>query len=69
MLLLLQRVCSPMRATHAPRRGRYCAWGFLGVAGASSAVVTPPVPGGYIAALRGFEGKPLPKEVGGHKDR
>lgn len=49
-------------------RGRWFAWGFPDVAGATRAVVQAP-PGTYVAAFRGFEGKPLPKHLGGYKKR
>lgn len=40
--------------------GRELEWGFKDVAGATTAVSEPPVPGAYLAAFRGFEGKPRP---------
>jgi hypothetical protein len=49
-------------------RGRWFAWGFPNVTDANKAAVQAP-PGTYIAAFRGFEGKPLPKHLGGHKKR
>ncbi|KAF6256750.1 hypothetical protein COO60DRAFT_1528060 [Scenedesmus sp. NREL 46B-D3] len=52
----------------APCKGRWFAWGFPDVAGATRAVVQAP-PGTYVAAFRGFEGKPLPKHLGGYKKR
>jgi len=50
-------------------RGRYFAWGFVNVDGAQIVVQDAPQPGAYSAAFRGFEGKPLPPELGGHKKR
>ncbi|KAF6254331.1 hypothetical protein COO60DRAFT_1703369 [Scenedesmus sp. NREL 46B-D3] len=40
--------------------GRTWDWGFADVAGASTAVSEAPVPGAYLAGMRGFEGKPRP---------
>eukprot|EP00879_Flechtneria_rotunda_P027283 GHRR01029224.1.p1 GENE.GHRR01029224.1~~GHRR01029224.1.p1 ORF type:complete len:228 (+),score=10.75 GHRR01029224.1:49-684(+) len=40
--------------------GRVFAWGFPNVTGATTAMATAPVPGAYMAAMRGFEGKPRP---------
>lgn len=50
-------------------RGRWCSWGFPDVANVTKAVVTAPAPNTYIAALRGYEGKPLPPSLGGFKKR
>eukprot|EP00879_Flechtneria_rotunda_P015909 GHRR01016637.1.p1 GENE.GHRR01016637.1~~GHRR01016637.1.p1 ORF type:complete len:173 (+),score=25.65 GHRR01016637.1:1128-1646(+) len=49
--------------------GRGFAWGFDKVPGTRKVVVDAPAPGAYVAAFRGYEGKPLPKEQGGFKDR
>lgn len=35
-------------------------WGFKDVPGSTKAAVDAPVPGAYVAAFRGFEGKPAP---------
>lgn len=50
-------------------RGRYCSWGFPDVDNVTKAVVEAPGPNMYIAALRGYEGKPLPPSLGGFKKR
>lgn len=52
-----------------PCRGRYCSWGFQDVENVTKAVVEAPGPGMYIAALRGYEGKPLPASLGGFQKR
>eukprot|EP00775_Hariotina_reticulata_P009683 gene9683-9841_t len=49
--------------------GRYFAWGFPNVEGAQTIIQQAPHPGAYIAAFRGFEGKPLPPDLGGYKKR
>eukprot|EP00878_Enallax_costatus_P013505 GHUV01014120.1.p1 GENE.GHUV01014120.1~~GHUV01014120.1.p1 ORF type:complete len:129 (+),score=40.56 GHUV01014120.1:955-1341(+) len=49
--------------------GRSFSWGFPGVSGAQTAVVQAPTVGSYIAAFRGYEGKPLPESQGGFKKR
>jgi hypothetical protein len=41
-------------------KGRTLSWGFKDVTGATKAVAEAPVPGAYVAAIRGFEGKPAP---------
>jgi hypothetical protein len=50
-------------------RGRYCSWGFPDVDNVTKAVVEAPGPNMYIAALRGYEGKPLPPNMGGFNKR
>lgn len=54
-LLLLCR-----HAVFTTNKGRTLSWGFPNVAGATKAVAEAPVPGAYVAAIRGFEGKPAP---------
>ncbi|GBF88704.1 tyrosine serine phosphatase [Raphidocelis subcapitata] len=44
-------------------------WGFKDQPDAESYVIEAPRPGAYLAAIRGFEGKQLPKELGGYKKR
>jgi hypothetical protein len=41
-------------------KGRTLSWGFKDVANATRALVEAPVPGSYLAAVRGLEGKPAP---------
>lgn len=38
--------------------GRKWEWGYLDIPGATKATSSAPVPGAYLAAMRGFEGKP-----------
>jgi hypothetical protein len=47
-------------AVFTTSKGRALSWGFKDVEGATKAVVSAPVPGAYVAAIRGFEGKPAP---------
>lgn len=49
--------------------GRKAEWGFANVTNATTATVYAPRPYSYIAAIRGEEGKPLPKHLGGWKKR
>lgn len=39
-------------------QGRQWDWGFLDIPGATKATSEAPVKGAYLAAMRGFEGKP-----------
>uniref|UniRef100_A0A383VG82 Uncharacterized protein n=1 Tax=Tetradesmus obliquus TaxID=3088 RepID=A0A383VG82_TETOB len=55
-------------ANFTSSQGRWFAWGFPNVTGVTKAAVQAPA-GAYIAAFRGFEGKPLPKHLGGYKKR
>jgi hypothetical protein len=60
---------SPTRyAALTTNKGRVLSWGFKDVPGSTKAAVEAPVPGAYVAAFRGFEGKPAPvakKRYGG----
>jgi len=47
-------------AVFTTNKGRALSWGFKDVAGATTAVAEAPVKGAYLAAIRGFEGKPAP---------
>ena len=49
--------------------GRAFEWGFKDVPGRQEITATAPRDGAYLAAFRGFEGKPLPPELGGYKKR
>lgn len=49
--------------------GRRFEWGFKDHPGATSYVDAAPRDGAYLAAVRGYEGKQLPKELGGYKKR
>ena len=49
--------------------GRRFEWGFKDAPGAETFVIEPPREGAYLAAFRGYEGKQLPKELGGYKKR
>lgn len=49
--------------------GRVCSWGFPNATNTTTYIATAPNPGAYLAAVRGFEGKPLPPERGGYKKR
>jgi hypothetical protein len=52
--------CVYRHAVFNTNKGRTLSWGFPNVAGATKAVAEAPVPGAYVAAIRGFEGKPAP---------
>ena len=41
-------------------KGRTLSWGFKDVTNATRALIEAPVPGSYLAAVRGLEGKPAP---------
>lgn len=56
-LLLL---CYTRYAAFSTNKGRVLSWGFKDVPGSTKAAVEAPVPGAYVAAFRGFEGKPAP---------
>eukprot|EP00878_Enallax_costatus_P027123 GHUV01029173.1.p1 GENE.GHUV01029173.1~~GHUV01029173.1.p1 ORF type:complete len:142 (+),score=28.98 GHUV01029173.1:218-643(+) len=56
-------------ANFTTNRGRYCAWGFYNAPGVTTAIIVPPSITTYLAAFRGYEGKPLPPQLGGFKKR